>query len=178
MVRQDLKIDLLPAISDYKTVRTFSDREIDEQIITSVLEAGRTAPSAKNRQPWRFVVITDADVKKRLESAAYGQEHIGNAPAIIALGTTNVDYRMPNGQLSYPIDLSFAASFMILQAQNCGLGSCVVTTYDEAEVKEILTVPYSMRIVMLVAVGYAGDDNTERMRNRKGLSSIISRNHW
>ena len=178
MVRQDLKMNLLPAISSYKTVRTFSDQPVDEEIINSILEAGRCAPSAKNRQPWRFVVITDENIRMRLESAAYGQEHVGSAPVVIALGTTNVDYRMPNGQLSYPIDLSFAASFMLLQAQSSGLGSCVVTTYDEAEVKDILTVPYSMRVVMLIAVGYPAEPSDTSVRNRKGLSSIISRNHW
>jgi nitroreductase len=178
MVRQDLKIDILPAISEFKTVRNFTDQVVSEDQITAILEAGRIAPSAKNRQPWRFVVITDKAIKKRLESAAYGQEHIGNAPVVIALGTTNVDYRMPNGQLSYPIDLSFAASFMIMQAQSAGLGSCVVTTYDEAEVKEILTVPYSMRIVMLITIGYEDSADRENLRDRKGLSSIISRNHW
>jgi len=172
-------MDILPAINNFKTVRTFTSRIVSDDIINGILEAGRTAPSAKNRQPWRFVVVTDESVRKRLESAAYGQEHIGSAPVVMALGTTNVDYRMPNGQLSYPIDLSFAASFMILQAQSVGLGSCVVTTYDEAEVKEILTVPYSMRIVMLIAIGYPEEQHDDApLRNRKGLSSIISRNHW
>ncbi|MBI9105747.1 MAG: nitroreductase family protein [Spirochaetales bacterium] len=178
MIRQDLKIDILPAISDYMTVRNFKDEMVSDDIINSILEAGRAAPSAKNRQAWRFVFITDEIVRKRLESAAYGQEHIGSAPVIMALGTTNVDYRMPNGQLSYPIDLSFAAAFMILQAQNAGLGSCVVTTYDEAEVKEILTVPYSMRIPMLIAMGYPENEDEAPVCNRKSLSSIISKNHW
>ena len=178
MIRQDLKINLLPAIETHRTVRQFSEQPIEENELKKILEAGRAAPSAKNRQPWRFVVITDNDVKKRLEAAAYGQEHIGSAPVVIALGTTNVDYKMPNGQLSYPIDLSFAASFMILQAGAEGIGSCVVTTYNEPEVREILTVPYSMRIVMLIAFGYPVTTAADSVRNRKGLSSIISRNHW
>jgi nitroreductase len=180
MIRQDLKSELLPAISEYRTTRQFSSKPIEEKLLTNILEAGRAAPSAKNRQPWRFVLITDNEVRKQIEKAAYGQEHVGSAPAIIALGTTNVDYRMPNGQLSYPIDLGFAASFMIMQAQASGLGSCVVTTYDEAEVREILTVPYSMRIVMLIALGYAeeGSGPKDNVLNRKSLSSISSRNHW
>ena len=178
MIRQDLKIDLLPAIENYRTVREFSDKEIDEKDLTKILEAGRAAPSAKNRQPWRFVVVTDSAVKQKLEEAAYGQEHIGSAPVVVALGTTNIDYKMPNGQLSYPIDLSFAASFMILQAASEGIGSCIVTTYIEPEIREILTVPYSMRIVMLIAFGYPAHEADEKLRDRKGLSSIISRNHW
>lgn len=179
MVGQDLKSILLPAIENFRSVREFSSREVDSEIVESVLEAGRRAPSAKNRQPWRFVLIQDEEVKKRIEAAAYGQEFIGNAQFLVALGTTNVDYRMPNGQLSYPVDLSFAASFMILQAASCDLASCVATTYDELEVKEILTVPYSMRIVLLIAFGYPSEDTGEKtITNRKPLSSIMSREHW
>ena len=179
MVGQDLKHGLLPAIEDYRTTRIFSGEPVDDELMNSILEAGRRAPSAKNRQPWRFVLITDEDLKKKLESAAYGQEQVGSASFLVAIGTTNVDYRMPNGQLSYPVDLSFAASFMLLQASSKNVGSCVVTTYDELEVKELLTVPYSMRIVMLISFGYPKDGgDSGRPVNRKALSQIMSRNHW
>ncbi len=178
MIGQDSKDIMLPAIESYRTVRKFSDRKVEEDIINSILDAGRRAPSAKNRQPWRFVLIDDDKVKGRLEAAAYGQDHIGGAAFIVALGTTNVDYRMPNGQLSYPVDLSFAASYMVIQASECKVGSCIVTTYDEMEVKEILTVPYSMRIVMLIAFGYPEDDSPRTVTERKPLASIMSHNHW
>ncbi|MDC7227839.1 MAG: nitroreductase family protein [Spirochaetales bacterium] len=179
MVGQDLKNGLLPAIENYRTTRLFDARPVSEDRVEAVLEAGRRAPSAKNRQPWRFVLISDEGIKKRLEDAAYGQEHIGSASFIVAIGTTNVDYRMPNGQLSYPVDLSFAASFMVMQASADNIGSCVVTTYDELEVKEILTVPYSMRIVMMIAFGYPAEELPPKtVTNRKALSGIMSRNHW
>lgn len=179
MVGQDLKNGLLPEIDNYRTVRAFNGEEISDDLITPILEAGRRAPSAKNRQPWRFVLITSDDIKSRLESAAYGQEQVGSASFIIAVGTTNVDYRMPNGQLSYPVDLSFAASFMLMQASAEKIGSCVITTYDELEVKEILTVPYSMRIVMMISFGYpSGELGPKCITDRKALSDITSRNHW
>ncbi len=180
MIRQDLKTRLLPEIENCRSIRSFSARPVEEEKIESILEAGRIAPSAKNRQPWRFIVITDEDVRKQVEKAAYGQEHVGQAPVLIALGTTNVDYKMPNGQPSHPIDLSFAASFMLIQANAEGLGGCVITTYDEREMGEILTVPYKMSIVLLLAVGYPDLSDSERdsLRERKPLSSITSRNHW
>ncbi len=179
MVGQDLKNGLIPSIENFQSTRLFKNETVSEEIINTVLEAGRRAPSAKNRQPWRFVLITDDEIKARLETAAYGQEQVGAAPFLVALGTTNVDYRMPNGQISYPIDLSMAASFMVFQAAARDVGSCIITTYDELEVKEILTVPYSMRIVMLIAFGYAADEQKEKsVVNRKPLSAIMSRNHW
>ena len=101
---------------------------------------------------------------------------MAQAPVIISACTTNVDYRMPNGQFSYPIDLTMAVSFMMLQAASEGLGSCVITTYDEQEVKDILTVPYSMRVVMLLLVGYPSEKPFPTQR--KPLERIVSYNHW
>jgi nitroreductase len=83
---------------------------------------------------------------------------------------------MPNGQLSYPVDLSIAASFMLLQAQHEGLGSCIVTTFREDEVKSMLTVPYSMRIVMLLTIGHPRA--TPRRGHRLPSDRIISHDHW
>jgi len=83
---------------------------------------------------------------------------------------------MPNGQLSYPIDTSFAVSFMMLQAVREGLGTSIVTTFDEQEVKDIITVPYSMRVVMLLLVGHAAEEPDPMPR--KALRRIVSYNHW
>ena len=158
------------------SVREFTGAPLDDDQITRILEAGRHAPSAKNRQPWRFVVISDSDRKRQIQDAAFGQEYINQAPVIIAVCSTNIEYKMPNGQLSYPIDLSIAASFMMLQAVHEGLGACMVTTFREEDVKSLLTVPYSMRIVMLLAVGYTAGE-PERS-HRLPLDRITSRNHW
>jgi nitroreductase len=167
---------LLPEIINRVTVRRFDARGIDPACLERILEAGRLAPSAKNRQPWRFVIIQDGEKRKRFEQASFGQEHVGEAPAIIACCSTNIEYRMPNGQLSYPIDISFAVSQMMFQAVHEGLGTCVVTTFDEAALQEILTVPYSMRVVMLLLVGYAAE--RPGFRDRMPFERVISYEHW
>jgi nitroreductase len=167
---------LMPEIERRTSVREFAPRPIDEAHIRRIMEAGRRAPSAKNRQAWRFIVIQDADTKARIKDAAFGQEAVGSAPALIALCTTNIEYRMPNGQLSYPMDLSIAASFMILQAVHEGLGTCPVTTFQEEEVKSILTVPHSMRVVMLLAVGYPVSKG--EATNRLPVDRVVSYDHW
>jgi len=167
---------LIPEIENWQSIKRFSDEAVDREALDRILEAGRKAPSAKNRQPWRFIVIDEAATRKRIEGAAFGQEHVGQAPIIIAVCTTNVDYRMPNGQWSYPIDLTMAASFMMLQTSAEKLGSCIITTYDEQEVKDILTVPYSMRVVMLLLVGKPADKPFPVPR--KSINRIASFNHW
>ena len=102
---------LLPEIERRRSIRSYLDRPVDEMQLDRILEAGRSAPSAKNRQAWRFVVVKDGEARRKIQDAAFGQEYLGQVPVVIALCTTNIEYKMPNGQLSYPIDLSIAASF-------------------------------------------------------------------
>lgn len=169
-------MDILKEILDRRSVRQFKSDSIESDKLERILEAGRLAPSAKNRQQWRFIVINDEDIREKLKKAAFGQEHVGQAPVMIAACTTNIDYKMPNGQLSYPIDMSFAVSFMALQAVKEGLGTCCVTTFDEQLVKYVLTVPHAMKVVMLLLVGYPGDEG--EAQSRKPANQVVSYNHW
>ena len=172
----NLCMSLLPEIEHRYSVKNFADTPVEKDKLERILDAGRRAPSAKNRQPWRFIVIDDADIRTQIQTAAFGQDHVGQAPVIIAGCTTNVDYRMPNGLLSYPIDIAIAMTFMTIQSQVESLGSCIVTTFDEQEIKEILTIPYSMRVVMLLLVGYPAESRIPAPR--KPLNRIVSYNHW
>ncbi len=169
-------MNVMPEILQRRSVRSFTSQPVEKDQLERILEAGRLAPSAKNRQEWRFVVIQKKEIRQKIMEAAFGQEFVGQAPALIALCTTNIDYRMPNGQLSYPIDLSIAASFMMLQAIHEGLGTCCVTTFDEKEVSEILTVPFSMRVVLILLVGQAAE--VPEPTSRKGMRQISGHEHW
>lgn len=167
---------LLPEIERRASVRDYTDEPVSREALDRIIEAGRLAPSAKNRQSWRFVVITDAELRARIQDASFGQDYVGKAPVIVALCTTNIEYKMPNGQLSYPVDIAIAASFMMLQVTHEGLGSCLVTTFREDDVKNILTVPYSMRVVLLLTIGHPRG-SAERM-HRLPTGRIVSFNHW
>lgn len=163
-------------LKNRSSVRNFKQEDVDPEALNRILEAGRLAPSAKNRQPWRFIVIRNEDARKSIQNAAFGQDHVGSAPVVIAACTTNVDYRMPNGQLSHPIDISFAVSSMMIQAEAESLGSCVVTTFDEQEIKELLTIPYLMRVVMLLLVGHPAERSLPA--EKKPFDRVISFDHW
>ena len=169
-------MEVLPEILRRRSVRSFLPLPIEKEQLERILEAGRLAPSAKNRQEWRFVVIQKKEVKDRIKEAAFGQEFVGQAAAIVAVCTTNVDYRMPNGQLSYPVDLAFAGANMLIQAVHEGLATCCLTTFDEQEVREILTAPFSMRVVMLLLFGHT--DCVPEQSSRKTLRQIVGREHW
>lgn len=169
-------MELLPEIARRRSVRSFTGDVVDRASLYRVLDAGRRAPSAKNRQAWRFICLTDDESRAKLQDAAFGQEWIGQAGAIIALCTTNVDYTMPNGQPSYPVDLSIAGAFMMLQAEHEGLGSCAITTFDEREAKAAINVPHRMRIVMLLAVGHIADEAEPTVR--LPFDRVASFDHW
>ena len=169
-------MSLLPHIANRVSIRHFAADTIEPEKLRTITEAARLAPSAKNRQPWRFIVVQDKSVRDQIRDAAYGEDHVSTAPVIIAACSTNIDYRMPNGQPSYPIDIAAAVSFMIIQAQEEGLGSCIVTTFDETLVKEILTVPYSMRVVMLLALGRP--DEEPMNPEKRSADQVIVYNHW
>jgi len=169
-------MEILPEILQRRSVRSFTSEPLDKDQVERILEAGRLAPSAKNRQEWRFVVIQKKETRQKIMEAAFGQDYVGQAPAIFAVCTTNIDYRMPNGQLSYPIDLAFASAHMVLQAVHEGLGTCCITTFDEQEIRDILTAPFSMRVVLLILVGHS--DAQPEPTPRKQLKQIWGKDHW
>jgi nitroreductase len=169
-------MQIIEEIKEWVSIKKYTDEIIETETLERILEAGIRAPSAKNRQPWRFIACTGSPVRQKIMEASYGQEHVGSAPVIIAACTTNIEYKMPNGQESYPIDISMAVSFMMIQARAEKLGTCIVTTYNEADIKDILSVPYSMRVVMLLLIGHP--DENPILTKRKLKSRVIAHEHW
>ncbi len=169
-------MEILPEIVQRRSIRAFTAQPLEKEQVERILEAGRLAPSAKNRQEWRFIVVQKKEVRQKLMEAAFTQDYVGQAPAIVAMCTTNIDYRMPNGPPSYPIDLAFASANIVLQAVHEGLGTCCITTFDEQEVRDILTVPFSMRVVLIILIGYPNE--SPEPTPRKSLRQISARDHW
>ncbi len=169
-------MEVLKEIADWVSISHFKQDSIPQDSLDRVIFAAQRAPSAKNRQPWRLVAVRKPEVREQIYNAAYMQEHVGEAPVIIAACTTNVDYKMPNGQLAYPIDIGISLAFMMIQARAEGLGTHTVTTYDEEQIRQLLTVPYQMRVVALLVLGYP---NEEPMQSeRRPLDQLLSYDHW
>ena len=169
-------MDIVPEILNRFSVREFTAGPVEKSKIENIINAGTLAPSAKNRQEWRFIIVQKPELKEKIKDASFGQDFVGQAAAIIAVCTTNIDYIMPNGELSYPIDCTFAASHMMLQATREGLGSCCITTFDNEDVKRILQLPFKMKIVMLILVGHTKAQPVDK--SRKKIGRVSSYNHW
>lgn len=169
-------MDVFTAISQRKSVRAYQDRMIDEDTLRRVLEAGRIAPSAGNRQDWKFIVVTDAETRKKLGVAARGQLFVSPAPVIIAGCAIAPEYVMMCGQSAGIIDVSIAFSFMMLQATELGLGTCWLGAFDETAVKKILGVPDHVRVVAMTPLGYP--DEAPAGRPRKSMEEVVCHDRY
>ncbi|MGD0152710.1 MAG: nitroreductase family protein [Thermacetogeniaceae bacterium] len=164
-------MDVKAAIQGRRSIRSYSPRDIAEDKLQMVLEAGRLAPSAANMQDWKFIVVKDEATRKRLVVAAGGQQFVGTAPVVL-VGCGTVDRIMHCGQYTYPIDVSIALSFMLLEAHELGLGTCWLGHFDENEVKKILNIPPHIRVVAMTPLGYPAENPDPRPR--KELSDFVS----
>lgn len=164
-------MDVFKAISQRKSVRKYTDRPVDEDVLRRVLEAGRIAPSAGNRQDWMFVVVRDHETRRKLAIAAKGQMFIEQAPLVIVGCAIEPTYVMMCGQPAGILDVSIAFSFMMLAATEQGLGTCWIGAFDEAAVKKILNVPDPVRVVAMTPLGYPGEEPAGRPR--KGFEEVF-----
>jgi len=166
-------MDVFDAIKNRRSIRKYKNTEIEAEKVEKILESARLAPSAANRQEWKFIVVEDPQTRKKLVEAAHGQKFIEEAPVTIVACSTESERIMPCNQYAYTVDLSIAVSFMILEATEIGLGTCWLGAFDEGKVKEILAIPEDIRVPAMFTVGYA--DENPAPRPRKDIDNIICR---
>ncbi|MCW4047344.1 MAG: nitroreductase family protein [Candidatus Bathyarchaeota archaeon] len=170
-------MDVLDAVRARKSVRKYLSKDVEEEKLRAVLEAGRLAPSASNRQEWRFIIVRDGETKRRLAEAANNQAFVGEAPIVIAACAQTDGHIMRCGQACYPIDVAIALDHVTLAAVELGLGTCWIGAFDENKVKQILRVPPEVRVVALMPLGYPSDPSVTK-KNRLPFDAIVKYEHW
>jgi nitroreductase len=170
-------MDILDAIKSRKSVRKFLDKPIEKDELVAVLNAARLAPSASNRQEWRFVVVCDEKTRKQLAKAANEQAFVGEAPVVIAACAETNGHVMSCGQPCYPIDMAIALDHLTLAAVETGLGTCWIGAFDENKVKEILGIPRRIRVVALMPIGYPSDPSVIK-KKRLPYDEIVKHERW
>lgn len=141
---------LLSAIKKRYSLRKFSDQPIEEEKRTALLDAARLAPSARNVQPWKFVVIDDPAKRAALTDICKGQSFVSQAPITIALCVNNTDYTMTCGQTAAIIDAAIAGAYIGLQATEMGLGSCWVGAFYADQLGDLINMPRDYTVVGLL----------------------------
>jgi nitroreductase len=164
-------MNVMEAIRKRKSVRKYLNKKVEEDKLFAVLEAGRLAPSASNRQEWRFIIVRDQVSKKKLAEAANNQSLIAEASIVIAACAETDEHVMSCGQACYPIDVAIALDHITLAAVELGLGTFWIGAFDEKKVKQILEIPSEVRVVALMPLGYPYDSSVVN-KNRLSISEI------
>lgn len=160
--------------------RTFKNTPVEDHQLRQVLEAGRTAPSAKNLQPWHFIVIQDNEILNQIK-AMYGQKWLETAPLIIAVcGDHTSGWRRPDGKDHTDIDIAIATDHMTLAATDLGLATCWVCMFDAMKCSQLLQLPEGIEPMVLLPLGYPADEvNPERHQTkRQNLEQMVHTNQF
>ncbi|KYK35600.1 MAG: nitroreductase family protein [Theionarchaea archaeon] len=166
-------MELHEAIRERKSIRAFVKKEIPPEYVTRILEAAILAPSEGNLQSWRFFVVKNEEIKKRLADAALGQMFVVEAPVTIVV-CINLKDEAPYGRRGrelYAIQSSAAAiENMLLTAVSLGLGACWVGAFREEAVRAVLNLENAVRPVALIPVGYPAESPSPR--GRKSVKEV------
>ena len=144
-------------LSARSSVREYEETPLSEDEITYIVSCAGTAPSAGNLEAWDVVVVTDAELRLALAEAAFGQEHVGKAPALFVVCANYVRSMSQYGErgILYAVqDATIACTYMMLAAHARGLATCWTGAFDENEVREILGLPPHVRPLALLAAGH------------------------
>ncbi len=171
-------MDVYEAIRTRRSVRRYKPDDLPDEVLDRVLEAMLLAPSAKNAQPWRFVVVRDAAARKALVPVCRNQKFIAEAPlVIVACGIEREAYPYMGGYWnSVAVDVAIAVDHLTLAAAAEGLGTCWIGAFDERGVKELLGIPEDVLVVALTPLGYPAESPS--FRGRKSPAETLFLERW
>jgi len=165
-------MDTWLAVASRREVREYADRDVPEDVVQRILDAGRLAGSAQNRQPWRFLVVDDAGAREQLAEAVYVPTTVQGAKVVIAILGRN------------SLDTGRAAQNMLLVAWNEGVGSCPNGIKEPEQARAALRLGADDEIAIVLTFGYPARERDplrhtpeewSARANRKPLDEIVER---
>ena len=173
-----------------ESCRAYADKPVSREDLTKIVEAGALAPSACNSQPWKFIVVDEAEAKKRLCDALVTNEGFTGAafrdqvPAYIVLieqpanVVQSVRDHYGDTQRFAQGDIGMAAMNMCYQATDLGLSTCVIGMNEQEKMEAALGIPAGAVVRLVLAVGYSAEDKEPRKKVRKPFDEVVSFNRW
>ncbi len=156
-------MDTLQTILERRSVREYEDSSIPAGHLRQILEAGRQAPSAANRQPWHFVVVGDPAQKRRVAEACNGQMWMAKASHIlVAVGLPQVSAKW------YRVDVAIALENMVVAARSLGYGTCWIGAFDPERVKAVCGLPAEVEVIACTPLGLPKAWPAPRVRKEWG----------
>ncbi|MFP4105663.1 MAG: nitroreductase family protein [Phycisphaerae bacterium] len=163
-------MDFYDVIEKRYSCRSYRKQEVEEDKLLRVLDAGRFAPSGRNLQNWKFIVVRKPDRRRELVEAC-DQDWMKTAPVIIAVVTLEPERTMYCDIPAGPVDCAIAEDHMTLAATAEGLGTCWVGHFDQDKCRDILSVPDGAKIIELMTLGYPAD--SPRAKHRKDRREVV-----
>lgn len=177
---QEGYMDISEVFRDRRSIRKYKETPVPREVIEQVLDAARRAPSWKNMQCWRFLVLTDPAAREKVLGGFPddnpGKKAIAAAPVVIVVCADPAESGVENGIEYYIADTAIAFEHLCLAAHALGLGSCWMGWYDEPMIKAALGIPGGIRIVGITPLGYP--DQEPKARPRKELTEIAYFEKW
>lgn len=167
-------MDVLESIRMKRAVRSFSPDPLSQEIIETIVQAGRRAQSAKNSQPWHFIAIQDKDLLLALSECGTYAGHLAGAALAVAIITPD-----PAQRWSIMFDAGQAAAYMQLAGWSLGVGSCLATIYETEKARQLIAYPSEFHLHVALSFGYPADRDDlvrpPRVSGRKVVEELI---HW
>ena len=169
-----------------QSVRKYTAQAVEREKIERCIEAVRLAPSACNSQPWKFIIVDDTELKDRIAKETYNtvvafNKFVKEAPVIAVIVMekptmiSQIGGRIKDKDF-YLIDIGIAAEHFCLQAAEEGLGTCMLGWFNEKKIADMLHIPKSKRIGLLITLGYS--ESTLREKIRKNTGDILNYNRY
>ena len=169
-------MDFRDVICGRESVRSYDPtKPVDKLVLERILEAGRVAPSAANKQPWRFVVVSSRENLLKLKKC-YPRPWFQDAPhVLVVVGKVGDAWTRQDGYNSIETDLTIAMDHMILAAENEGVGSCWIAAYDPSILRFALGLGADERVYTISPLGYPRSGYKRKIRKeRKELSAVVT----
>ncbi len=168
-------MDFTRVINGRESIRSYDPtKPLDKAVLEKILEAGRIAPSAANRQPWRFLVISSREMLTQIRKC-YPKPWFQDAPHVLVVaGRTSEAYARQDGWNSIETDLAIAMDHMILAAENEGVGTCWIAAFDLAVLRAALSLTPEDKVYAVTPLGYPRPGFAKKgQRQRKALQEVV-----
>lgn len=163
-------MDYLEIFRTRRSIREYSDKEISKELLEKIAEAARFSPTARNVQPWEFILITQASTLEKIAELAENGRFLAEAKACIAVFCADTKYYLEDG--------CAATCSLLLAATALGIGSCWIAGDKKpycAEVAGLLNVPAAYKLVSLVALGYPKSKDSFHTTDKRSVKEVM---HW
>jgi nitroreductase len=158
------------------SVRSYQSKPVEDEKLKKVLDAARIAPTAVNKQPFRFIVVKTEGREEELKQI-YHADWFSQAPLVICACTVQSEsWTRRDGRNYVDVDTTIAMDHLILAATELGLGTCWIAAFDAQAAREILKLPDEVEPLLFTPLGYPTDEIG--MKSRKNIDELVRYGHW